>query len=107
MKKLLSLTLVLCMLLSLAAVAAADEKTVVTITWWGDTDSSKAEIMMIEKFNAEHDDITVEVIVPRGVQNVDFVVLIFDRDHSAVKRNRSALFFIIKVGDSGTVFDFP
>ena len=65
MKKLLALTLVLCMLLSVAAVAAADEKTVVTITWWGDTDSSKAEILMIEKFNAEHDDIEIKYdIVP-------------------------------------------
>ena len=65
MKKLLALALVLCMMLSITAVAVADEKTVITITWWGDTDSSKAELMMIDKFNAEHDDIEIKPdIVP-------------------------------------------
>ncbi|MBQ9262750.1 MAG: sugar ABC transporter substrate-binding protein [Clostridia bacterium] len=65
MKKLLALALALCMLLSITAVAVADEKTVITVTWWGDTDSSKAELLMIEKFNAEHDDIEIRAdIVP-------------------------------------------
>ena len=64
MKKLLALTLALCMVLGMASVAAAD-KTVITITWWGDTDSSKAELMMVDKFNAEHDDIEIKAdIVP-------------------------------------------
>ena len=64
MKKLLALTLVLCMALSIFAVASA-EKTVIRVTWWGDTDSSTAEIKMIEKFNAEHDDIEIQYdIVP-------------------------------------------
>ena len=64
MKKLLALALTLCMLLSITAISFA-EKTVITVTWWGDTDSSKAELLMIEKFNAEHDDIEIKAdIVP-------------------------------------------
>lgn len=64
MKKLLALALVLCMMFSVLAVASA-EKTVIRVTWWGDTDSSTAEIKMIEKFNAEHDDIEIQYdIVP-------------------------------------------
>ena len=64
MKKLIALALVACMLLSLCAAASA-EKTIIRVTWWGDTDSSTAEIKMIETFNSQHDDIEIQYdIVP-------------------------------------------
>ena len=60
MKKLVALVLCLAMLCSMVAVACADgEKTVIRVTWWGEVSDKDAEIMMIEKFNAEHEDIEV------------------------------------------------
>ena len=59
MKKLLALVLSLVMLCSVFAVASAEngEKITIRVTWWGEVSENDAEMMMIEKFNAEHDDI--------------------------------------------------
>lgn len=60
MKKLVALVLCLAMLCSMAAVACADgEKITIRVTWWGEIKENDAEQMMIDKFNAEHDDIEV------------------------------------------------
>ena len=66
MKKLLALVLSLVMLCSVFAVASAEngEKITIRVTWWGEVSENDAEMMMIEKFNAEHDDIK---IVPEAV----------------------------------------
>lgn len=67
MKKLVALVLCLAMLCSMAAVACADgEKTVIRVTWWGEVSDKDAEIMMIDKFNAEHEDIEVKYDVVPG-----------------------------------------
>lgn len=67
MKKLLALVLCLTMLCSVVAVAGADgEKTIIRVTWWGEVAEHDAEVMMIEKFNAEHDDIEVKYDVVPG-----------------------------------------
>lgn len=60
MKKLVALVLCLAMLCSMVAVACADgEKITIRVTWWGEIKENDAEQMMIDKFNAEHDDIEV------------------------------------------------
>ena len=61
MKKLLALVLSLVMLCSVFAVASAEngEKITIRVTWWGEVSENDAEMMMIEKFNAEHDDIKI------------------------------------------------
>ena len=60
MKKLVALVLCLAMLCSMAAVACADgDKITIRVTWWGEIKENDAEQMMIDKFNAEHDDIEV------------------------------------------------
>ena len=61
MKKLLALVLSLVMLCSVFTVAGAEssEKITIRVTWWGEVSENDAEMMMIEKFNAEHDDIEV------------------------------------------------
>ena len=61
MKKLLALVLSLVMLCSVFAVASAEngEKITIRVTWWGEVSENDAEMMMIKKFNAEHDDIEV------------------------------------------------
>lgn len=68
MKKLLALVLSLVMLCSVFTVAGAEssEKITITVTWWGEAKENDAEIQMIEKFNAEHDDIYVKYDVVPG-----------------------------------------
>ena len=67
MKKLVALVLCLAMLCSMVAVACADgEKITIRVTWWGEVSDKDAEIMMIDKFNAEHDDIEVKYDVVPG-----------------------------------------
>lgn len=66
MKKLVAMLLCLTMLCSVAALASAEEKTVIRVTWWGEVSDKDAEIMMIDKFNAEHDDIEVQYDVVPG-----------------------------------------
>lgn len=67
MKKLVALVLCLTMLCSLVAVAGAEgDKVVIRVTWWGEVSEKDAEVMMIEKFNAEHDDIEVQYDVVPG-----------------------------------------
>lgn len=67
MKKLVAMFLCLAMLFSMAAVANADgEKITIRVTWWGEISENDAEMMMIEKFNAEHDDIEVIADVVPG-----------------------------------------
>ena len=62
MKKLLALVLSLVMLCSVFTIAGAEssEKITITVTWWGEVTENDAEMMMINKFNEEHDDIHVE-----------------------------------------------
>lgn len=56
MKKLVSLSLALLMLLGMCSFAgAADEKIVITVTRWGEIAENDPEKMMIDKFNAEND----------------------------------------------------
>lgn len=68
MKKLLALVLSLVMLCSIFTVAGAEngEKITITVTWWGEVKENDAEIQMIEKFNAEHDDIYIKYDVVPG-----------------------------------------
>jgi len=47
-------------------VLACAEKTTIRITWWGEVSENDAEMQMIEKFNAEHDDIEVIADVVPG-----------------------------------------
>ena len=64
MKKLV--LLVLCLALVCMSVLACAEKTTIRITWWGEVSENDAEMQMIEKFNAEHDDIEVIADVVPG-----------------------------------------
>jgi len=64
MKKLV--LLVLCLALCCMSVLACAEKTTIRITWWGEVSENDAEMQMIEKFNAEHDDIEVIADVVPG-----------------------------------------
>jgi len=64
MKKLV--LLVLCLALCMMSVLACAEKTTIRITWWGEVSENDAEMQMIEKFNAEHDDIEVIADVVPG-----------------------------------------
>lgn len=67
MKKLLALVLSLVMLCSILTVASAEgEKITIRVTWWGEVKEDDAELKMIEKFNAEHDDIEVVADVVPG-----------------------------------------
>mgnify|MGYP002732682626 CR=1 FL=1 len=67
MKKLLALVLSLMMLCSIVSFAGAEgNKITIRVTWWGEVTENDAEMMMIEKFNAEHDDIEVVADVVPG-----------------------------------------
>lgn len=67
MKKLVALVLCLTLLCSIFAVAGAEgDKVTIRVTWWGEISDKDAELMMIEKFNAEHDDIEVIADVVPG-----------------------------------------
>ncbi len=65
MKKLVALVLCLVLLCGVAVMASA-EKVTIRVTWWGEVSDKDAEMMMIEKFNAEHDDIEVVADVVPG-----------------------------------------
>ena len=58
--KLLSLTLVIALLLTLGVAVVAQDTTTLTVTWWGSENRVNKTIAVIEMFEAEHPEINIE-----------------------------------------------
>jgi len=61
MKKLVALSLALLMLLGICSIAGAEDKTVITVTRWGDAGAPDPEQFMVDQFNADND-MNIEIV---------------------------------------------